>query len=224
MLNIALSSSRAPIFSPSLLGPLILIPTLSITLLAVILVMQPPHINESVVVRDEYDFPTVMHKYCQLNDQERNDFVNTPVYQVLFLGHVSILITLLRMAWSAKNENIAFNEARGIYYSICVEAIVVGLFVFFSMLIHSFSDLLGVALIDLIMLSYLIPAFTICTSNIIFIVLPKFYSSQTNKMSPKVPEVVNPESRIVSNVSVLTKNSVDFVEQSPSTDRAEYGE
>jgi len=133
-------------------------------------------------------------------------------FQVLALGHISILITLLRMSWNAKNENIAFNEARGIYYSTCVEAIVMGLFIFLGVLIQSFSDLMGVTLIDLIALLYLVPAFTGCTSNIIFIVLPKFYSSQTKELPPKIPEVVSPESNLVSNVSMLTDYKTDFVE------------
>ena len=206
MLNIALTSSREPIFSVSLLGPLILIPAFSIALLTASVVVQPPRATENVLLWDEYGFPTVMYHHCQLNNARRNDLNNTPVFQVAILMHVMCLILLFRMSWSAKNENIPFNEARGIFYSICVDAASFISSISLGFIFMYCSDQLDVEVVDLIFMVYMFPYLIVATGNLIFIVLPKFLPPERSLLP--VPEIVGAESRFISNVSRLTNNSV----------------
>ena len=220
MLNIALSSSREPIYSLSLLGPLVVIPAVCIALLTVSVVVNPPRATENAVLKDEYGFTTVMYHYCQFNDKERNDVDNTPVLQIFVALHYTILMVLFRMAWHAKNVDIAFNEARGIYYSLCVDAISFCFAVVLGLLIHYKSDLLGIAVVDLIFVCYIEVAFAVALGNIIFIVLPKFSFSRR----ATVPEVVNADSRLFSNISVLTMNSVLYSDQAQSTASVTQGD
>ena len=215
MLKIALASSRAPIFSLSLLGPLILIPAFSTALLTLSIMVLPPHSSENVLLTDEYGFPTLIYQHCSFNNKVRNDLDSTPAIQIVAVMHITTLISLLWMAWGMKNENIAFNEARGIYVSICVDGIVMCSNMGLSMLVRYHSYVLGSAVVDFIFLQFMAPSLIVSMGNIILIVMPKFRSSGRPRLP--VPSSINIESSqnfyISSLLSRFTGSSASFAEQ-----------